>query len=380
MKNTILVTAPRGLSTFLKSEIEEAGYPVHWAGPSGVETEGDFNDAMRMNLLFRTAHHVLYRVGKFKCDSPDELYTQINRIPWETMIPVDEYLSVVSNAVHPSIRDTRFVNMKSKDAIVDRIMARKGRRPDSGPDRTGAVISVFWREGICSVYLDTSGEPLSKRGYRRIPLHAPMQETLAAGVILASGWKGNGNFINPMCGSGTLAIEAALIGLNRAPGILRDNYGFFHTLLFNNENWKALKQNAFSEQKKQINGKILATDISIEAIEAAKKNAKVAGVESHIEFAVSDFAETSLPSGGGVVMINPEYGFRLGEQKDLEETYRGIGNFLKNRCQGYKGYVFTGNTALAGKIGLKSKRKFLFQSGKLDCRLYEYELYAGSKF
>lgn len=379
MKNTILVTTPRGLSPYLRTEIESLGYPIHWAGPSGVETEGDFTDAMEMNLFLRTAHHVLYRVGKFRCNNPDELYKHINHIPWETMIPSNEYLSVVSNVLHPSIRDTRYANLKSKDAIVDRILSRKGKRPDSGPEKTGAVVSIFWKDETCSVYIDTSGEPLSKRGYRKIPLHAPMQETLAAGVIKASDWQGNGNFINPMCGSGTIAIEAALIGLKMAPGILRKNYGFFHTLLFNNESWKVLKQKASFAQEKQIKGKIIATDNSSEAIEAARKNARAAGVESHIEFKVCDFSETPIPPEGGVVVINPEYGIRLGDEKKLEETYRNIGNFLKRRCQGYKGYVFTGNTMLAGKTGLKSKRKIPFTSGKIDCRLYEYELYAGSK-
>ena len=330
-----------------------------------------------MNLFLRTAHHVLYRVGKFRCTSPDELYKQINRIPWEIMIPSNEYLSVVSNVLHPSIRDTRYANLKSKDAIADRILSRKGRRPDSGPEKTGAVVSYSGRNllGLHRHFRRTA----VKKGYRKIPLHAPMQETLAAGVIKASGWQGDGNFINPMCGSGTIAIEAALIGLKMAPGLLRKNYGFFHTLLFNNENWKTLKQKASFAQENQIKGKIIASDISSDAIEAARKNARAAGVESHIEFKVCDFSETPIPSGGGIVVINPEYGIRLGEKKNLEETYKSIGNFLKRRCQGYKGYVFTGNIILAGKTGLKSRRKFPFTSGKLDCRLYEYELYTGSK-
>ena len=345
-----------------------------------METEGDFSDTMKLNLYLRTAHHVLYRIDKFTCGSPDELYKSLIRIPWETMIPANGYLSVVSNATHPSIRDTRYVNMKSKDAIVDRILDRKGKRPDSGPQKTGAVVNVFWRDEKCSVYLDTSGEPLSKRGYRKIPLGAPMQETLAAGVIMATGWNGEGNFLNPMGGSGTLAIEAALIALKKQPGLLRDNFGFLHTLLFDNKVWKELKSEAVAAEKKNIDGKIIMTDINSDAVEAARKNAKDAGVASHIEFSTADFSQTQVPPSGGVVVINPEYGMRQGNEKDLEEVYKNIGNFFKTSCQGYRGYVFTANTALAGKIGLKSRRKTAFQSGKIDCRLYEYELYSGSRF
>ena len=379
MKQKILITSPRGLSSFLKEEVEQLGYPVLWAGTSGVQTEGEFTDTMYLNLHLRTAHHVLYLVSQFTCRSPDQLYRELNRFPWESLIPANEYLSVTSNAEHPSIKDTRFVNMKSKDAIVDRIAARKGRRPDSGPERTGAVVHVYWRNEQCMVYLDTSGESLSKRGYRRIPGHAPMQETLAAGVVLATNWSGGEHFVNPMCGSGTLAIEAALIGANRAPGLTRNNFGFMHTLLYDGACWQSLRKEALGYAKKELGGRLIATDISEHAVAAARKNAEEAGVSSLISFSVADFTVTQIPEGKGVVVFNPEYGIRMGEEKELENVYRGIGSFLKNKCQGYRGYVFTGNTTLAGKVGLKAKRRFPFQSGKLDCRLYYYELYKGSR-
>jgi len=279
---------------------------------------------------------------------------------------------------NPTIRDSRFANVKCKDAVVDRIKERRGRRPDTGPERDKVVVHLYWRSNLCQVFFDTSGEPLFKRGYRMIPLKAPMQETLAAAVVLATGWTGNGNFINPMCGSGTLAIEAAFVGLDRAPGLLRGNYGFMHLKGFDESSWKVLRRKTRAASKDQSNGRIIATDISQQAVEAAKKNAMTAGVERFIEFGVCDFSETPVPNNGGVVLLNPEYGERMGEIERLKEIYKSIGDFFKKRCQGYRGYIFTGNLDLAKKIGLKTKRKIPFYNGPIECRLLEYDLYEGS--
>jgi putative N6-adenine-specific DNA methylase len=212
-----------------------------------------------------------------------------------------------------------------------------------------------------------------------IPLRAPMQEPLAAAVVLATGWVGNGTFINPMCGSGTLAIEAALIGLGRAPGLLRNNYGFMHLKGFDESSWKILRRKIRAEAKDRLNGRIIATDISQQAVEAAKKNAMTAGVERFIEFGVCDFSETPVPDRGGVVVLNPEYGDRMGQIEGLGGIYRGIGDFLKKKCNGYLGYVFTGNLDLAKKVGLRTKRRILFYNGPIECRLLEYDLYEGSR-
>ena len=176
---------------------------------------------------------MLWLVKAFPACHADELYAQVSRIPWEQHIREDGYLSVMSSVENPTIRDTRFASLRCKDAIVDRIKKERNQRPDSGPLCEGVVVFLYWRQNECAIYFDTSGEPLSKRGYRKIPLQAPMQETLAAAVVLASGWRGDRNFVNPMCGSGTLAIEAALIGLGRAPGLTRRNFAFMHLKEFN---------------------------------------------------------------------------------------------------------------------------------------------------
>jgi putative N6-adenine-specific DNA methylase len=212
-----------------------------------------------------------------------------------------------------------------------------------------------------------------------IPLKAPMQETLAAAVVLASAWVGSGNFINPMCGSGTLAIEAALIALGRAPGLLRSNYGFMHLKGFDESSWKVLRRKIRADSKDWLSGRIIATDIGQQAVEAAKKNAMTAGVDRFIEFGVCDFSQTPVPANGGVIILNPEYGERMGEIENLKETYGKIGDFFKKKCQGYKGYIFTGNLDLAKKVGLRTNRRITFFNGPIECRLLEYDLYEGSK-
>lgn len=379
MKNKILVTCPKGIPPFLKQELINLDFPILSEAVAGVETEGSFDDTLRLNLFLRTAHRVLFVLKEFGANDADALYGELSEIPWEDYIAEDGYVCVTSSVATPAIRDTRYASLKCKDAIVDRIKEKRGARPDSGPERDRSVVHLFWKDERCTVYLDTSGETLARRGYRKIPLSAPMQETLAAAVVLATGWDGNGSFINPMCGSGTLAIEAALIALDRAPGLLRGNFGFMHIRGFNEPLWQDLREQARKQSKKEFSGRIIATDINPEAVEAARKNAVTAGVEHLIEFGVCDYAETPLPEGGGVVVMNPEYGERMGEERQLESVYKGLGDFLKQKCGGYRGYVFTGNPGLAKKVSLKPARSFQFFNSGIECRLLEYELYEGSR-
>jgi putative N6-adenine-specific DNA methylase len=378
-KSRIVITCARGVPPFLKQEILSVGYPVLSLGMAEVGTEGSLEDAMILNLSIRTGQRILFLLDSFEAKTPDELYKRSSRIHWEDYIPEDGYFSVTSTVHNPTIKDSRFANVKCKDAVVDRIKEKRGRRPDTGPEKDKVVIHLYWRGNHCQIFLDTSGEPLSRRGYRMIPLKAPMQETLAATIVLATGWIGNGNFINPMCGSGTLAIEAALIALERAPGLLRSNYGFMHLKDFDESSWKTLRRKTRAAAKDKLNGRMIATDISQQAVEAAKKNAMTAGVDRFIEFGVCDFAETPVPTGEGVVVLNPEYGERMGEMESLQGTYRRIGDFFKKRCNGYTGYIFTGNFDLAKKVGLRTKRRIPFFNGPIECRLLEYELYEGSK-
>ena len=378
-KSRILITCAKGITPFLREELLLLRFPVLSETIAGIATEGTIDDTLRLNLLLRTGHRVLFLLKEFAARDADALYRSVSEIPWEEYIAEDGYVCVTSSVDNPGIRDSRYANVKCKDAIVDRIRGKCGQRPDSGPDKDRVVVNLYWKGDRCALYFDTSGEPLSRRGYRKIPMTAPMQETLAAAVIRATVWNGSSHFINPMCGSGTLAIEAALIALDKAPGLLRNNFGFMHLKGFNESLWNALCAQAKKEAKKTLNCRIIATDIRREAVEAAKKNADTAGVEHLIEFAVCDYSETTVPVGGGIVILNPEYGERMGKIKELEGVYKGIGDYFKQKCRGYTGYLFTGNPDLAKKVGLKAKRRIQFFNSGIECRLLEYELYEGSR-
>jgi putative N6-adenine-specific DNA methylase len=375
----ILVTCAKGIVPFLTREIRDLGFPVLGELPAGVETQGTLDDTLRLNLCLRTGQRVLLEVGRFRAVDPDALYAAIRALPWETWLDERGYVSVASWVRTETVRDTRFANLKCKDAIVDRIREKTGRRPDSGSSREGAVVFCYWQGASCRLYLDTSGEALAWRGYRKIPLRAPMQETLAAGVVLATGWRGETHFVNPMCGSGTLAIEAALLALNRPPGLLRENFGFMHIRGWNADLWQTLREKAKRNIRKDLPLRIVASDIEPRAVDAARRNAETAGVAQRIEFHVCDFAETPVPPGAGAVILNPEYGERMGTESALEPLYRRIGDFFKKNCQGYTGFVFTGNEALGKKIGLRSNRRLTFFNSGIECRLLRFDLYAGTR-
>ena len=375
----VIITCSKRLSPYLEGEVTELGYVVQRTFPTGVELEGTVNDCIRLNLNLRCASQVLYSLKTFSANSPEDIYKHVKRITWEELLPEDGYFTVTNQVDHPTVNNSMFVNVKVKDAIVDSMRERIKKRPDSGSAHDKAVIHLFWRENRAEIFLDTSGETLSKHGYRKIPGKAPMLEGLAAATIMATQWDRKSPFVNPMCGSATLAIEAALLATNRRPGLFRTNYSFMHVKGFD-EQFYASEYRKLEEQILHVDGMtIIATDISDDAVKISRVNAEIAGVEKYIDFEVCDFEQTPIPDGPGVVFFNPEYGERLGEVADLEKTYERIGDFMKKKCQGYMGYIFTGNLELAKKIGLKAKRRIEFYTAKLDCRLLEYELYSGSK-
>lgn len=376
----IIVTCSKRLSTSVEKEIAELGFKVIRTFSTGVELNGTLNDCICLNLNLRCASQVLYSLKSFQCANPDQLYENVSQIQWETIIDKNGYFSITSTVDNSTINNSLFANVKVKDAIADRFRSKFNERPDSGSDLSKTVINLFWKDDQAEIFIDTSGETLSKHGYRKIPGKAPMLESLAAATLLATKWNRQSPFVNPMCGSSTLAIEAALLATNRRPGLFRDNYGFMHVLGFNEPFFKTQKQQLTAQVKELPGLKIVATDISEDAINISRINAGAAGVAGLIEFAVCDFEETLVPENQeGVVFFNPEYGERLGDEIELEQTYARIGDFMKKKCKGYTGYVFTGNLNLAKKVGLKAKRKTEFYTSKIDCRLLEYELYAGSK-
>ncbi|MEO8794556.1 MAG: class I SAM-dependent RNA methyltransferase [Daejeonella sp.] len=378
-KSKIVITCNNRLSPYLQQEVEALGFKITRSFSTGVELEGTLNDCIPLNLNLRCASQVLYEIKSFEAENPARLYKEVLEIAWEELIDFTGYFSVTSNVDNDTITTPLFANLKVKDAIVDRIKEKKGLRPNSGSDGNKAVINLFWKENNASIFIDTSGETLAKHGYRKIPGKAPMLEALACGTIMATKWDRKSPFVVPMCGSGTLAIEAALLATDKSPGLFRMNYGFMHILGYEEEVFFEERRKLKEKAKKTIDFKIVATDISEDAVNISQQNARTAGVDLLIDFQVCDFADTEVPDGPGVVMFNPEYGERLGVHSKLEATYKRMGDFMKSKCKGYSGYIFTGNPDLAKKIGLKASRRIEFYNGKLDCRMLEYELYEGSK-
>ena len=375
------------MPSILAKEIEHLGYTVATVHPAGVEVDAPYEACYELNLWLRTAHRVLWRVGNFRASTPGEMYSGVNAVDWEEWIPADGYLSVISSISTPEIDNTQFANQKCKDAIVDRIREKRGRRPDAGPRTDRSVVFLYWHDSTCMVYVDTSGTPLSERGYRKHPGKAPLRESLAAAILLSTVWKGAGTVVNPMCGSGTLGIEAALIARNIAPGTIRQNFGLLHLLKTDVDEWNRRRSQARKKALARLpeGMEILCSDHDRRVVDHARENARAAGVARDVKFDVGDFRDTRIPrlpkesTGQDIIILNPEYGLRLGDEDELQETYAAIGDLFKQRGAGFTGYVFTGNMALAKKIGLRSSRRVPFWTADIECRLLEYELYEGSR-
>lgn len=379
-KAAITITCPKRLTPYLEKEVKELGFAIDEAFVTGVRLTGTVTDCIKLNLNLRCASQVLYSLKQFTAANADAIYNNLVSYPWENILPDPGYFSITSNVNNETINNSMFANLRVKDAIVDRLRDKRGNRPSTGSALTGAVIHLFWKNENAEIFIDTSGDSLGRHGYRKIPGQAPMLEALASATIYATQWDRKSPFVNPMCGSGTIAIEAAMIATNRRPGLFRTNYAFMHLQGYDEAVYQ--KEDALlEEQIVDVPGlRIIATDYSERAIENAKKNAIAAGVANLIDFAVCDFAATEIPGNvPGIFFVNPEYGERLGDLKELEETYSRIGDFMKQKCGGYFGYVFTGNLELAKKIGLKAKRRIEFYTSSIDCRLLEYELYSGSR-
>src|SRR4028118_597661 len=321
----IIVTCNKRLSPYLRKEVTDLEFVPERVFSTGVELKGTMRDCIRLNLNLRCASQVLFSLKTFSATGPDELYRELVEIHWEQILPADGYFTIKSNVDNPNIRTSLFANVKVKDAIADRMRQQTNRRPNSGPNLDKTVFHLYWKEGAAEIFIDTSGETLAKHGYRKIPGKAPMLEALAAATILATKWDKRSPFINPMCGSATIAIEAALLATNRRPGLFRSNYAFMHLIGFDKGIYESEQHLLFQqiiEVEKLI---IIASDISTDAVNISKINAAAAGVDHYIQFAEGDFETTRVPEGtGGIIFFNPEYGDRLGTEDELQDTYARI--------------------------------------------------------
>ncbi|MBR0056250.1 MAG: class I SAM-dependent RNA methyltransferase, partial [Kiritimatiellae bacterium] len=301
----------RGLAPFALREAREGGWGVVAHDASSVTVTGTLIDAMRLNLTLRTVHRVLFPLFEAQAKNLDHLYRHASEVPWEDWLEPDGYFCVTGVVKNDTVRDSRMPILRIKDAIADRMRAKCGSRPDSGRERNGAAIFFIWHERSLRVFIDTSGEPLSRRGYRLIPGDAPMQEPLAAACAMATDWNEATPFISPMCGSGTPAIEAAMIALHRAPGLTRKHFAFMSLRGYAEHGepaWLAMREEAArNETPLSKMPRIVATDISRDAVRIARANAKAARVEQFISFGICDFADTAVPPGPATIFMNPEY-------------------------------------------------------------------------
>ena len=389
----IIISCAKELSRWTEKEVVLLGYKPIETTENTVVVRGDMRDVMRLNLNLRTAHRVLVPLLRATCRNIRDLYNLAKSIDWENILEANGYFSVSSIVHNITIRDTRLPSLYTKDAIVDRMREKCQRRPDSGNENIGAAVFVYWEKDEILFYIDTTGEPLSKRGYRKIPGSAPMQETLAAACIMAMEWDCERPFVFPMCGSGTPAIEASLMAINRVPGSLKGHFAFQSIKGYERmipgekaprvaprqrmgatpaQIWKEMVLSAKEAEKKTNLPRIIATDISPEAVENAHTNAIAAGVAQHIEFYACDFADSPIPEEKGLIFFNPEYGIRLGTVEELSPVYERIGTFLNEKCSGWTGGLITGNPDLAKLVNLYWRNRVPFFNGPIDCRLFIY--------
>ena len=390
----IILSCAKELSRWTEKEVRAMGYVPVEVTENTVVVRGAMRDVMRLNLQLRTAHRVLVPLLRADCHNIRDLYELAHSIDWENLLEADGYFSVSSIVHNHTIRDTRIPSLYTKDAIADRMREKCQRRPDSGGENIGAAVFVYWERNEVIIYLDTSGEPLSKRGYRKIPGSAPMQETLAAACLMALDWKGDRPFVSPMCGSGTPAIEAAMLAMNKAPGALKSHFAFQsikgYTRILPGEKaprvaprqkagatpeqiWKEMLLDAKAAERREGIPAIIATDISPEAVGNAQINAHAAGVFDAIEFMPCDFAQTPIPDAKGTIFFNPEYGIRLGTYEELAPIYARMGEFMRAKCAGWQGSVITGSPELAKCIDLIYQKRVPFFNGPIDCRLFIYD-------
>jgi putative N6-adenine-specific DNA methylase len=307
----------------------------------------------RANLWLRTANRILQPLAEFFCETPQHLYDGVRSIDWRRFLTPEMTIAVDCKVRDSGITHSGYAALKTKDAIVDCIRDHYGRRPSVDTLDPGLRINIHILRNNCTVSLDTSGVSLDKRGYRLDTGEAPLRETLAAALLELSGWDGTTPLVDPMCGAGTIAIEAALKATRRPPGLIRNQFGFQRWPDFDSALWRKIVDAAEGQILETLPAPILGYDISARAIENAKKNGRRAGVGNMVAFAKGNISDLTPPGPPGIIVFNPPYGARLDEEESLKPLYKKIGDVLKQRCKGYTAYLFTGNAEL-GKSSASS--------------------------
>lgn len=369
-----LATTSPGLAEVLESEIQDLGLKVLGKNQVGVRFESNWQGCYLANLKLRTAIRVLMPVLDFSAYQNDDLYFNVKKHDFTKYISAHQTIAVdatVSDS--PKFKDQRFVALKVKDAIVDQFREKFDKRPNVDSKDPHLKVHVRIKKNDVSVSVDTTGEPLFKRGYRRATVQAPVKEHMAAGLLMMSGWKPGVPLVDPMCGSGTFLFEAALMAMNKAPGLLREDYSFMYWKNFQDEAWEKVYEEVKAEEIPLPDDQILVGyDNFYKAIDASMKNAEVLGLQNKILFKKQELEELRAPAESGIVVVNPPYGVRLGEVERLEEDYARLSKALKENFQGWEFWILSGQKELTPVLRMKSKQRYPVQNGPIECRFLGY--------
>ncbi|MDB5312747.1 MAG: rlmL [Gemmataceae bacterium] len=374
MTTGYFATCARGLEPVLARELTGLGAADVGPGRGGVTFRGDPALLYRANLWVRTAVRILRPVIEADVRSPDELYDAVRTVDWAAFLTPAHTLAVDCNVRDSAITHSQYAARRVKDAICDQFRERTGSRPSVDPERPMVGLNLHVHRDHATLSLDSSWDSLHKRGYRPIQTRAPLNEALATGLLLRSGWDPATPLVDPLCGSGTFAIEGAWIALNRPPGLTRKWFGFQGWPEFDRELWNAIRDDARRGVRKELPATIRGSDVRRDAVEFARTNARTAGVGHLIEFDRLDVTDARPPTGpAGTLICNPPYGERIGDEKDLVGLYRTLGKAFGTYWAGWRVLVFTGNDWLARQIGLPVKTSLPFFNGKIPCRLWEFD-------
>ena len=377
MTEQYFAPCPRGLERALADELGALGAGSIAPTEGGVAFEGALDLAYRANLESRLASRILWRVGGGAYRNERDVFELASGLDWPQWFRVDRTLRVDVAATRSPLPSLEFATLKIKDAVCDRHRAVAGRRPSVSKDNPDVRVHAYLTADQATFYLDTSGEPLFKRGYRREAAEAPLRENLAAGLLRLAGWQPGTPLLDPLCGSGTIAIEAALMALDVAPGLKR-TFGFQKLGWYDGPTWQRIKQAAQRRMNPVVPSAIYASDDDPLAIQRCGINLAAAGVAGAVVLERADALLRSAPAPTGTIVTNPPYGVRLAESSSLAEFYPRLGDALKQRFAGWTAYILSGDARLPKLIGLKASRRTPLFNGAIECRLYEYRLVAGS--
>ncbi len=369
-------TCPRGLEGQLAEELTATGATQIDAVPGGVGFTGNWEVCYRANLWSRIATRILWRVAHGPYKREEDIYGLAHGVPWHERFAVRRTLRVYMTAIRCPLKSIDFITLRIKDAVCDRFRAETGERPSVDTAEPDVRVHAFLTDREATLYLDTSGEPLYKRGFKYASVEAPLKENLAAGILRLAGWEPGTPLLDPMCGSGTFLLEAALMAHDMAPGLKR-KFGFPRLNNFDATLWQKLLTEAETRKRPFESQPIFGSDISQDQIERARQNLAAAGMHECVQLECADLLQRNPPAAEGVLVANPPYGVRLEETEWLEAFYPRLGDALKQRFAGWHCYFISADPQLPKLIGLKASRRTPLFNGALECRLLEYRIIAG---